>query len=76
MGKMWGTLLPLIAPVIIPCNQDGDLISGDEDEKAAHFERSAWVFAWFGFYLAVPSGEIAPRMIDPKNPRRYAPGNF
>lgn len=49
----------------------------NEDEIAsAHFEVKCWAFAWFGFCALFPFGDAERRMIDPSNPRQYAPGDW
>ncbi len=67
--KLLGTVLPYVGVLISPCDADGMPIGDADDERAAHFETKALVFAWLGRFLALPFGSVEPRMIDPANPR-------
>lgn len=74
--RIFGTILPYIGKVIGPCDADGSPAMTPDEERAAHFETVCWCFAWFGFVAMFPVGEPGPRLIDPNNPRQYAPGNI
>lgn len=76
MSPLMGTVLPWIGRVIAPCNEDGDPITNDEEEREAHFERRTVIFAWFNRFAAFPYGPIVPRQVDTANPRQYAQGDL
>ena len=46
-----------------------------EEMAECHFERRAWVFAWFGRSMMWAYGEVEPRLVDETAPWRYAPGD-
>ena len=50
-------------------------MSLEEVDAAAH-ETNVVMIAWFGLVTAWPYGDVKPRLIDPENPRQYAPGNL
>lgn len=74
--RIFGTILPYLGKVIGPCDADGIPAVTQDEERAAHFETVSWCFAWFGFVAMFPTGEPMRRLVDPSNPRRYAPGNL
>ena len=74
--RVFGTVLPFVQRVIMPCDANGVPIATPEEEAAAHFETRAVIFGWLGFFMSVPFGDVEPRAIDPENPRSYLVGNL
>lgn len=72
---MLGTIIPWAYRVITLCNADGVPAMTPAEIEAARFETGAWAFAWFGFVIMHPFGDVEARMVDPANPRQYAPGD-
>lgn len=74
--RIYGTILPYIGKVIGPCDAAGMPAMTPDEARLAHHEVVCWCFAWLGQVAPFPKGEPMPRMIDPNNPRQYAPGNI
>ncbi|WP_454686851.1 hypothetical protein [Agrobacterium leguminum] len=74
--SVFGTILPYVSRVISPSDADGNPAMNEEENASAHFEVKCWAFAWFGFCALFPFGDAERRMIDPNNPRQYAPGDW
>lgn len=74
--RMFGTILPFIGRAIAPCSGDGEPAMSLEEVGSAAHETKVVMIAWLGRVMAWPYGEVKPRLIDPENPRQYAPGNL
>lgn len=74
--RIFGYLLPFVGVVVGPCSNEGDPAMDDDEASASHFERKAVCTAWLGQCAMFPFGEIAPRAVDPSNPRQYLAGNL
>ena len=71
LGLTW---LPFVGRVITPCDGDGVPFSPDNVADCQH-ETRALVLAWAGFGLTLAYGPVAPRTVDPHNPKRWAAGD-
>lgn len=69
-----GGVIPFAGRVLVPCNEYGEPVDGEEAEYVA-FETCAFATAWLGFYVALAYGNVMPRGVDPNDPKRYAPGD-
>lgn len=74
--RIFGTILPYVGIVIGPCDSEGVPAMDDDEAASAQFETKALCVAWLGLAGMFAFGGVQPRLIDPNNPRRYAPGNL
>ena len=71
-----GWAIPLIGRAIVPCNMRGEPSFDPDEAEHTEFETGAVVFAWFGWSAVFPFGDVMLRQPDPKNPKRFMPGDL
>lgn len=74
--RIVGNIVPFIGFAIAPCDGSGVPAMDSDEIEAARHETKVMMFVWFGRVMAFPIGNVMPRLVDPSNPRQYAPGDL